>query len=253
MAAPPIDEDVTGAELPRETRAELRTASKSAAEAVAQHLVMAGRLIDDDPELAYAHAAFARRILPRLACVREAAGLCAYAVGKWAEALNDLRTYRRLTGSVEHLPVMADCERGLGRPERALSLAAVPDVARLEPAAAVEMKIVVSGARRDLGQLDAAVVALQGPQLDRDRRDPWSARLFYAYADALLTADRRDEARLWFVAAALADADGDTDASERIDELDATQSTGAGATDGPRADRQAEEQLLLLFEEPPGQ
>lgn len=232
---------------------------------------MAGRLIDEDPELAYAHAAFARRILPRLACVREAAGLCAYAVGKWAEALNDLRTFKRLTGSVEHLPVMADCERGLGRPERALSLATSAESGRLDPAAVVEMKIVVSGARRDLGQLDAAVVALQGPHLNRDRRDPWSARLFYAYADALLAAGRHDEAREWFVAAALADDDGDTDALERVDELDADHSADPHPTNpiptekgnDPRRgddlrgddrrgdDRPAEEQLLLLFEEPP--
>ena len=250
-------------------RAELRTASKSAADAVAQHLVMAGRLVDEDPELAYEHAAYARRILPRLACVREAAGLCAYAVGKWAEALNDLRTYKRLTGSVEHLPVMADCERGLGRPERALALASGPDVGRLDAAAKVELKIVVSGARRDLGQLDAAVVALQGPQLDPDRRDPWSARLFYAYAEALLAVGRPAEARPWFVAAALADAEGDTDAAERIEELDGTVPAGdqpdappsaAPASDqltsdqsasDPRTDRSAEGQLLLLFEEPP--
>jgi len=239
-------------------RAELRTASKSAADAVAQHLVMAGRLIDEDPELAYEHAAYARRILPRLACVREAAGLCAYAVGNWAEALNDLRTYKRLTGSVEHLPVMADCERGLGRAERALALASGPDAARLDAAATVEMKIVVSGARRDLGQLDAAVVALQGPQLNRDRRDPWSARLFYAYADALLAAARPDEARDWFVAAVLADDEGDTDAADRLEDLDA-----GGAAEQPVAapdlarasaatpERSSEGQLLLLFEEPP--
>ena len=221
---------------------------------------MAGRLIDEDPELAYEHAAYARRILPRLACVREAAGLCAYAVGNWAEALNDLRTYKRLTGSVEHLPVMADCERGLGRAERALALASGPDAARLDAAATVEMQIVVSGARRDLGQLDAAVVALQGPQLSRDRHDPWSARLFYAYADALLAAGRPD-AREWFVAAALADDEGETDAAERLEELDAGDAgveqpvadpaRAPAAAPGKSPERSSEGQLLLLFEEPP--
>lgn len=257
---PVVDDDVTGAELPREARAELRTASKSAADLVARHLVMAGRLIDDDPQTAYEHAAFARRRLPRLACVREAAGLCAYAVGRWAEALNDLRTYKRLTGSIEHLPVMADCERGLGRPERALALARGADSARLDAAAAVEMAIVAAGARRDLGQLDAAVVALQGPRLQRDRRDPWSARLFYAYADALLAAGRRDDAREWFVAAAVADIDGVTDAVERVDEVDsvgrAEADADAGDTSEPPDVRDAlsaradEGQLLLVFEEP---
>jgi tetratricopeptide (TPR) repeat protein len=228
------------------------------ADLVARHLVMAGRLIDDDPEAAYEHAALARRRLPRLACVREAAGLCAYAVGRWSEALNDLRTYKRLTGSVEHLPLMADCERGLGRPERALALASSADAARLDTASAVEMRIVVAGARRDLGQPDAAVVALQGPQLRRDRRDPWSARLFYAYGDALLAVDRRAEAREWFVAAAVADDEGVTDAVERVEQMDSDAGSEPSPQPSPESSQQDlaaatptdEGQLLLVFEEP---
>ena len=181
---------------------------------------MAGRALDDDPEFAYQHAIAARRLLPRLAIVREAVGLCAYATGRYAEALSELRATRRMSGSIEHLPVMADCERGLGRPERALALAASSDAARLDRAGAVEMRIVVAGARKDLGQLDAALVALQGPDLDRSRRDPWSGRLFYAYADTLLAAGRQSQARDWFLAAALADPEDVTDAADRVDELD---------------------------------
>jgi len=183
---------------------------------------LAGRLIDEDPEAAYLHADAARRRLPRIAVVREAVGLCAYANGNWSEALAELRASRRINGSVEHLPVMADCERGLGRPEQALALASSPEARRLDRASAVEMRIVVSGARRDLGQAEAAVVSLQGADLNPERRDPWSARLFYAYADALLAARRTSDAREWFVSAALADDEGETDAQERIDELDAS-------------------------------
>jgi len=182
---------------------------------------MAGRLIDDDPATAYQHAQAARKLLPRLAVVREAVGLCAYANGEWALALAELRASRRINGSVEHLPVMADCERGLGRPERALALAKSADAAALDRVGAVELRIVISGARRDLGQFDAAVVALQGRDLDRARRDPWSARLFYAYADALLAAGRLSEAREWFVAAAVVDDDASTDAIDRVGDLDA--------------------------------
>jgi hypothetical protein len=218
---PPIPDDVSPSDLPREARAELRTVSKETADLVARHLVMAGLLLEDDPKAAYAHAVAARHRLPRIAVVREAVGLCAYAKGDWAEALAELRASRRINGSVDHLPVMADCERGLGRPERALALATSPEARQLDREGTVEMRIVASGARRDLGQPEAAVVNLQGADLDATRRDPWSARLFYAYADALLAAGRRGEAREWFVASALADAEGDTDAAERIDELDA--------------------------------
>jgi hypothetical protein len=220
---PEIDSDVVPADLPREVRAELRSASKPTADFVACHLVMAGRLIDDDPRLAYAHADAARRRLPRVAGVREAMGLCAYACEEWAEALSELRAARRMSGSNEHLAVMADCERGLGRPDRALALAAGPEVATLDAETAVEMRLVVAGARRDLGQLDSAVVSLQGPDLDPARRDPWSVRLFYAYADALLAAGRTADARSWFVHTAVADIENDTDAAERIDLIDGLQ------------------------------
>jgi hypothetical protein len=181
---------------------------------------MAGRLVDDDPELAYAHARAARKYLPRLAVVREAMGLCAYANGSWSEALAELRASRRINGSIEHLPVMADCERGLGRPERALAIGMSPEAGNLDRAGTVEMRIVIAGARRDMGQFDAAVVSLQGFDLDPSRRDPWSVRLFYAYADSLLAAGRVDDARQWFMNAALADVDGDTDAVDRIGEID---------------------------------
>jgi tetratricopeptide (TPR) repeat protein len=181
---------------------------------------MVGRLLDDDPDEAYRHAVEARRRAARVGAVREAAGLAAYACGQWAEAITDLRAARRLGAGIELLPIIADCERGLGRPERALALATSPDAAKLDESSAVEMRIVASGARRDLGQADAAVVALQGPDLQRRPFQAWSARLFYAYADALESAGRADEARQWLVLAAQADTQDETDAAERLAELD---------------------------------
>jgi tetratricopeptide (TPR) repeat protein len=188
---------------------------------VARHLVMAGRLAEDDPEAAYRHAKAARRLASRVGLVREAAGLAAYHAGEWAEALAELRAARRLSTSEDaYLPVMADCERGLGRPERALDLVKSPEAKKLDQAGRIELRIVESGARRDLGQYDAAVVTLQVPEL-RDRRlRPWSARLFYAYADALVDAQREEEAAEWFARAAAADRDGETDAAERYAELE---------------------------------
>ena len=217
---PELPADVDPRDLDRDARAELRSLPQSLADKVAVHLVVAGRALDTDPQLAHSHAWYARQLAPRLAIVREAAGVTAYAVGDYAAALAELRAVRRMTGDPAGLPMMADCERGLGRPDRALALARDPDARRLEPAARIELGIVVSGARRDRGEYDAAVVALQGPALDSDQLQPWSARLWYAYADALLAAGRKAEARRWFESVAAIDDSGETDADDRLVELD---------------------------------
>ncbi|WP_037890570.1 tetratricopeptide repeat protein [Streptomyces sp. NRRL S-87] len=199
---------------------ELLSLPKTLAEDVARNLVMVARLIDEDPEQAYAYSRIALRLASRVAAVREAAGFAAYASQKYSEALAEFRAARRMTGSVELWPVMADCERGLGRPERALAMAGEPEVQKLDKAGQVEMRLVAAGARRDMGQLDAAIVTLQSPELASNSVQAWTPRLRYAYADALLAAGREDEAREWFAKALEADKDGTTDASDRLAEMD---------------------------------
>ena len=181
---------------------------------------MVGRLIDDEPEAAWQHALAARALAARIGVVREAAGLAAYRAGHYAEALAELRTARRLTGSDEHLPIIADCERAVGRPERALTIAASRDVGRLDVEQRVEMLIVEAGARADVGQKDAAVITLQVGLLDSRARAPWVARLRMAYADALAAVGREAEAAHWLDRAAEADPDDVTGVHERLEELD---------------------------------
>jgi len=216
---PHLDDDIDPRELDRSVRAGLRSLPVDLADKIASHLVAAGRLIDDDPEAAAAHAQYARSLAPRLAVVREAAGVAAYRNGDFAAALSELRVVRRMTGDPSYLPMMADCERGLGRPERALALGNEPDIKRLGPAERVELAIVLSGARRDRGEAKAAVVALQGPDLDRSDVQPWTVRLWYAYAAALADAGRVEEARQWFESVLTIDENDETDAEERIAEL----------------------------------
>jgi tetratricopeptide (TPR) repeat protein len=218
-----VPDDVTPRDLDRSVRAELRSLSKANADEVARHLVMIGRLLPDDPEAAYAHAMAAQRRAGRVAVVREVVGVAAYHAGRWAEALSELRAARRMSGSSHMLPLMADAERGLGRPERALELAGSAEAESLAVPERVEMAIVVSGARRDLGQPDAAVLALQIPQLSSSTVQAYTPRLWYAYADALLDAGRRDEAATWFARAADADPDGSTEAGDRLAELQGLQ------------------------------
>ncbi|MCY1160019.1 MAG: hypothetical protein MOP51_3044, partial [Citricoccus sp.] len=195
--SPEIDEDVTGRELDRATSRELDSLDERNRPWVAKHLVMAGRLLEIDPQLSFEHALAASRRGGRLGCVREAVGLTAYAAGQYAEALREFRTYRRITGDHTHLPEMVDSERALGRHAKALELAGEVDLGNLERAVRVELVMVLSGIHRDLGDVDSALRVLQVPELDRNRGFSFSPRLFRAYADALEEAGRGGEAKEW--------------------------------------------------------
>lgn len=212
---PPLPDNVEIGLLDRSVRAELRALSKANADVVAAHLVMAGELLESDPKLALEHARAARGRASRIAAVREAVGVAAYNAEEWAEALTELRTARRISGDPHTLPLLADCERALGRPNQALRMLSDPGVPRLDPATRAELLIVVAGARRDLGQLDAALAVLARGGLDVGQPRPGSARLWYAYADALEAAGRLPEAAKWFAASAALDPGGEMDAVER--------------------------------------
>ncbi|PKQ25986.1 MAG: hypothetical protein CVT64_05790 [Actinobacteria bacterium HGW-Actinobacteria-4] len=188
---PDIPDEVTFDQLDQTARARLRTLSKDNAEDVGRHLVMAGKLLDIDPERAYKHAQVASARGGRVDIVREAAALTAYATGRFAEALKEFRTVRRLSGSGEHLPLMADCERGLGRPERAIALSQESDAASLDPAVQAELQIVVAGARMDMKDPEAALLVLSRVR----SKDPTVvARVEEAKVDVLLALGRDAEA-----------------------------------------------------------
>lgn len=216
---PALPDDAQASDLDPAIRRDLRSLDRVSAEAVARHLVMAAQLAGEDPHKALAHARAARERAARIAVVRETAGIAAYHAGEWSEALAELRTARRLAGGTGLLAMMADCERGLGRPERAIELARSEPARALTGDDATEMLIVVAGARMDLGEFDQAVATLQTADLDATRIGSAAARLFYAYAEALLAADRSDEAMTWFLNATAADLDGETDAEDRVAEL----------------------------------
>jgi tetratricopeptide (TPR) repeat protein len=185
-----IPEGVDWQQLDRQARARLRTLSKANAEVVGAHLVMAGRLMDENADLAYEHAQAAVRRAGRVDVVREAAALTGYASGRYAEALRELRTVRRLSGVDAHRAIEADCERGLGRPDRALTiLAEAPAPTTAEERA--ELALVEAGARTDLGELEAALSVLEQvptAKLDADVAD----RLDEAKHDVLVALGRAE-------------------------------------------------------------
>jgi tetratricopeptide (TPR) repeat protein len=220
---PELPEEITGKELDRAISAQLKGLPEKLAARVARHLAAAGMVIEEDPETAYGHTLAARARAPRLAVVREAVGEAAYASGHYAEALAELRAAKRMNGVTSYLPMMADCHRALGQPEQALKLAKSPSVANFDPDLKAEMTIVEAGARRDMGQLDAALRTLELAPLQSKSRGTWVVRLRYAYADTLEAAGRDTDALAWFHRTNGIDSEELTDASARAEALEKRQ------------------------------
>lgn len=178
---------------------------------------MASLLLSDEaPDQALEHAAYAARIGGRVGAVREIHGLAAYRTGDYRTAARELRTAQRITGRLDTLPVLADAERGLGRPERALDIAASPDADQLDPELTIELMIVVAGAYADTGDVETALRTLETPALRQRINGRWQVRLWVAYADLLAAAGRDEEAARWIALAADVDTDQVTDAAERL-------------------------------------
>ena len=216
---PPTPQDLDEKMLPRAVRAELRGLPKDLATIVGAHLLMAGELIDEDPELALAHAHAARRRAARLPIVREATAETAYAAGDYQTALAEYRALHRMSGTGDYLPVLADCERALGRPRDALKLAQEARGSRLDPAMQVEMLIVEAGARVDLGQVDEALRLVHSALQDRRVPKQARARLFYTAGDLLEKQGRTRDAIQRFQHAVEFDDEELLDAPSRLAQL----------------------------------
>ena len=194
---PVVPDEIVASDLHPAARNQLKTLSKENAEAVARHLAMASEVIDHDPQLAHRHALAAARRAGRIAVVRETAAITAYAIGDFALALRELRTYRRISGNDDQIALMVDSERGVGRPDRALEVGRGVDRGILPSAVRVELAIAMSGARLDLGDAERALQELEIPELDPDRAFEWSPGLFAARATVLEELGRHDEAGVW--------------------------------------------------------
>ncbi|MEJ3403684.1 hypothetical protein WDJ51_02945 [Rathayibacter sp. YIM 133350] len=220
---PELPADLDAKELDQAARNELKTLTKDNAEWVAKHLAMAVRLIDVDPERAHQHVLSAARRAGRIAIVRETLAITAYATGDYALALRELRTFRRISGRNDQLPLMVDSERGVGRPDRALELGRSVDVQTLAPDVRAALAIAMSGARLDLGQTEAALRELEIPQLDPNTAYSYSPDLFGAYADVLEDLGRDEDSAIWRersdrAAAAIAARDGEDDEFIEVEE-----------------------------------
>jgi hypothetical protein len=237
---PVVPDDVQPKELDRVARAQLKTLSKENADVVAQHLAMVARLIESDPQRAHAHAMSAARRAGRIAVVRETLAITAYSIGDFALALRELRTYRRISGREDQLPLMVDSERGLGRPDRALELGRSVPRSSLPVEVQVLLAIAMSGARLDLGQTEAALTELEIPQLNPTTAFSWSPALFDAYAAVLEDLGREDDAELWWQRSDRATEALESGAREPEDDVIEIVEEDGPAEDGEAEDGEAE-------------
>lgn len=217
---PEIAEWITGKELDRSVTDQLKSLPEKLMLRVARHLVAAGELLESDPKIAYQHTLAARSRAGRLAVVREAVGEAAYAAGEYGEALAELRSAKRMNGAHDYVAMMADCERALGRPDRALTLLKNTPRDKFAPGLLAEVIIVEAGARRDRGEFDAALRTLENGPLNSKSRAPYVARVRYAYAETLLAAGRKADALEWFHRTEAVDVDEITDAGLRALEIE---------------------------------
>jgi len=216
---PEIPADISPKELDPAIRQELRSLSKDNADKVAGHLIMAASLMDEDSAKALAHARAAKERGGRVSITRETLGIAAYHAGEWKEALTELRAARRMAGGPGLLAVMADCERGLNHPDKAIELGTSEEAAELDPEQRAELAIVIAGAHRDLKQMDEALLVLEPETAASDLPEVTALRVTYAYADALALAGHTDDARSWFTKASKLDVHGVLDADVRLAEL----------------------------------
>jgi hypothetical protein len=212
---PAIPEEVLNETVDPDLARELSSLSKENAERAAQHLLAAAFYVDTDPRRAHLHGVAASARAGRVGRVREVAGYAAYHAREFEIAIRELRAANRISGDGSMWPVLADSERGIGRPEKAVEMAKDPQVKLLDIDGQIEMKIVIAGARRDLKQVDAAVATLKCAELENETAS-WAARLRYAYADALEASGDHKNAQKWFVKSAEIDINQETDANERI-------------------------------------
>lgn len=201
-------------------RAELKSLPKELADIVGAHIWAAGQLVDVDPELAFRHAEAARRRAGRLPIVREAAAETAYAAGEYAVALREYRALRRMNGGDELLPVIADCERALGRPRDALEILGELDPRTRDIDLRIECLLVEAGIRDDLGQRAEALRLLRAAVSRKIGSNLAQARLRYALANLLELSGDAEGAKEWFTASAALDRAGELDNADRMAALD---------------------------------
>lgn len=206
--------------LSKDERERLRGLSKEHAENIGLHILAAYALEEDDPQGALAHAKWAAKQASRIDLARETLALVSYRQGDYKLALKEFRTAYRMNGYQDYLPFIADCERGLGHPRKAIEEATSEEAKDLTGESKVEMFLVYAGALGDLGLWDKAIETVQALVKARGLSGDYRMRAVQAEQNFLDQAGRSQEALdleplLERLEAQYADEDDDPDDSSR--------------------------------------
>jgi tetratricopeptide (TPR) repeat protein len=187
--------------LPSDIIRELRaTARPGKAESAISRLERAVELLArGDARAAATEALKAKALAPRSAAVREVLGMALYRLERYREALTELQAYRRMSGRADQNHLIADCLRGVGRPEKAVELAEEALASRSVPLASkAEAVIVAASALADLGRFDQALGLLRRVRTREDVASPEVLRVWYVTGSILERAGRPREAEREF-------------------------------------------------------
>ena len=180
--------------LSKDDRLRLRGLSKEHAENIGLHILAAYALEETDPQGALAHAKWAARQASRIDLARETLALVAYRQGDYKLALKEFRTAHRMNGYSDYLPFIADCERGLGNPRKAIEEATSEEGSQLQGESKAEMFLVYAGALGDLGLWDKAIETVQALVKARGLSGDYRMRAVQAEQNFLEQAGRSQEA-----------------------------------------------------------
>ena len=185
-------------QMPKWVRDEIiRSTPKDRRQPAIRHLTQGmERFADERYAAALPELRKAKELSPRSSTVRELLGLAAYRSGRWEEALRELRTFRRITGDLIHMPVEMDCLRALGRKKDVTKTWERLQEHDISATISHEARVVYASFLLDEGRA----------------RDAWPI----IRPKRLVASPSPGELRRWYVAARVALAAGDKDAARRL-------------------------------------
>ena len=191
---PKMPKGIEWSMLSIDDRERLRGLSKEHAENIGLHILAAYTLEERDPELALEHAKWVAHQASRIDFARETLAFVAYRQGDYKLALREFRTAFRMNGFLDYLPFIADCERGMGEPKKAIETAMSDDAKYLRGESKAEMFLVYAGALGDLELWNKAIEIVHTLGRSKGLAGEYRMRAVQAEQYFLEQAGRSDEA-----------------------------------------------------------